>query len=174
MNEEMQRIRSYLVAQGAKLTPAALVDKLRAAMADLRAAALAVPPARFAERPEPEEWSGNEVMAHVLAADDYFSGGIRRALEGLPPGPKTEGRGIEGAPLRSAEEWCALLDKQREPVFAEVLAADPGAAPDFRIDHPSFGPLNWRETLLFNRLHDLDHAGQLQKIAAALGASRPA
>jgi len=139
-------------------------------MGDLRAAALAVPPARFGERPEPEEWSGNEVMAHVLAADSYFSGGIRRALEGLPPGPKTEGRGIENAPLRSAEKWCALLDKQREPIFAEVLAADPGAAPDFRIDHPSFGPLNWRETLLFNRLHDLDHAGQLQKIAAALAA----
>ncbi len=174
MNEEQARIRSYLVAQGAKLTPAALVEKVRGAMADLRAAALAVPAARFAERPEPEEWSGNEVMAHVLAADGYFSGGVRRALEGLPPGPKTEGRGIENAPLRSAAEWCALLDKQREPIFAQVLAADPSAAPDFRIDHPFFGPLTWRETLLFNRLHDLDHAGQLQKIAAALGAPRPA
>ena len=32
-----------------------------------------------------------------------------------------------------------------------------------------FGPLNWRETLLFLRLHDLDHAGQLRKIAAVLG-----
>ena len=33
-----------------------------------------------------------------------------------------------------------------------------------------FGPLNWRETLLFMRLHDLDHAGQLETIAAALTA----
>jgi hypothetical protein len=174
MNEEMQRIRSYLVAQGAKLAPAALVEKGRAAMAELRAAAVAVPAARFAERPAPEEWSGNEVMAHVLAADGYFGGGIRRALEGQPPGPKTDGRGIEGAPLRPAEEWCALLQEQREAVFARVLAADPAAAPDFRIEHPMFGPLTWRETLLFNRVHDLDHAGQLQKIAAAFGAPRPA
>jgi hypothetical protein len=30
-----------------------------------------------------------------------------------------------------------------------------------------FGPLNWREALLFMRLHDLDHAGQLQKNTAA-------
>jgi hypothetical protein len=30
-----------------------------------------------------------------------------------------------------------------------------------------FGPLNWRETLLFMRLHDLDHAAQLDKIATA-------
>ena len=43
-----------------------------------------------------------------------------------------------------------------------------------RIEHPMFGPLTWRETLLFTRLHDLDHAGQLQKIATALAASRPA
>ena len=42
------------------------------------------------------------------------------------------------------------------------------------VEHPFFGPLNWRETLLFIRLHDLDHAGQLQKIAGALGHARSA
>ena len=64
MNDEQKRIRSYLEAQ-AKLPPAAIVDKVRAAMADLAAAAAAVPAARFSERPAPEEWSANEVMAHV-------------------------------------------------------------------------------------------------------------
>ena len=39
------------------------------------------------------------------------------------------------------------------------------------MEHPFFGPLNWRETLLFMRLHDLDHAGQLKQIAAALSLS---
>ena len=42
--------------------------------------------------------------------------------------------------------------------------------PDRVIAHRMFGPLNWREALLFMRLHDLDHAGQLKKIAAAFGA----
>jgi hypothetical protein len=174
MNEEQARIRSYLVAQGARLTPAAIVEKVRAAMADLRAAAVAVPPARFGERPEPEEWSGNEVMAHVVAADGYFGGGIQRVLAGQPPPPRTGGRGIEGAPLRSAEAWYQTLSAQREALFKAVVAADPAAAADQRIEHPMFGPLTWRETLLFTRLHDLDHAGQLQKIAAALSAARPA
>jgi hypothetical protein len=176
MNEEQARIRSYLVAQGAKLTPAAIVEKVQAAMAELSAAAAAVPPGRFAERPAPEEWSGNEVMAHVLAADGYFGGGIRDALAGRPPGPRPTGRGVEDAPLRSAQAWCEALVRQREALFADVLAADPAAAADRRIDHPMFGPLSWRETLLFTRLHDLDHAGQLGKIAAALGAgaARPA
>jgi hypothetical protein len=174
MNEEQARIRSYLVAQGAKLTPAALVEKVRAAMADLRAAAVAVPAARFGERPEPEEWSGNEVMAHVLAADGYFGGGIRDALAGRPAGPRPTRRGVEDAALQSAQAWYEVLSRQREALFAEVLAADPTTAADRRIEHPMFGPLSWRETLLFTRLHDLDHAGQLQKIAAALGAARPA
>ena len=172
MTEEQARIRSYLVAQGAKLTPAAVVEKVRAAMADLRAAASAVPAGRFAERPAAEEWSGNEVMAHVVAADRYFAGGIARVLDGQPPLSRSAGRGIEGAPLRPAQAWYRILEEQREALFAKVLAADPGAAPDARIDHPMFGPLSWRETLLFTRLHDLDHAGQLQQIATAL-AARP-
>jgi DinB superfamily len=174
MNEEQARIRSYLVGQGAKLSPAAIVEKVRAAMADLRAAAVAVPAGRFTERPEPEEWSGNEVMAHVVTADRYFGGGIVSALDGRPPAARSGGRRIEDAPARPAEAWYGILAEQREALFARVLAADPAAAPEARIEHPFFGPLSWRETLLFCRLHDLDHAGQLQKIAAAFGAARPA
>jgi len=174
MDEEQARIRGYLVAQGAKLSPAAIVEKVRQAMAELKTAAAAVPAARFGERPAPEEWSGNEVMAHVLAADGYFAGSIVSVLDGGPPFPRSGGRGIEDAPTRSAEVWCRLLAEQRGALFAKVLATDPAASPDARIEHPMFGPLTWRETLLFTRLHDLDHAGQLQKIATALAASRPA
>jgi hypothetical protein len=174
MDEEQARIRGYLVAQGAKLSPAAIVEKVQQAMAGLKAAAAAVPAARFGERPAPEEWSGNEVMAHVVAADRYFGGGIQRLLAGQPPPGRPGGRGIEAAPLLSAEAWYRALAQQREALFAAVLAADPAAAPDQRIEHPMFGPLTWRETLLFTRLHDLDHTGQLQKIATAFAASRPA
>ena len=174
MDEEQARIRGYLVAQGAKLTPAAIVEKVQQAMADLKAAAAAVPAPRFGERPAPEEWSGNEVMAHVVAADGYFGGGIQRLLAGQPPPPRPGARGVEGAPLLTAEAWYKALAQQREALFTAVLAADPAAAPDQRIEHPMFGPLTWRETLLFTRLHDLDHTGQLQKIATALAASRPA
>jgi hypothetical protein len=113
-------------------------------------------------------------MAHVVAADGYFGGGICRLLRGQPPAGRPEGRGVEGASRRTAEAWCELLAKQREDLFAAVRAADPAFASDQRIDHPMFGPLTWRETLLFTRLHDLDHAGQLQKIAAAFAAPRPA
>jgi hypothetical protein len=174
MTDEQKRIRSYLEAQGAKLPPTAIVDKVRAAMVELEAAAAAVPAARFGERPEPEEWSANEVMAHVLAAGAYFGGGIVSVLDGTPSPARMTDQGAAGAPARAAAEWSALLSRDREVLFERVLRADPLANLERPIEHRMFGPLNWREALLFMRLHDLDHAGQLQKIAAALALPRSA
>jgi len=173
MTDEQTRIRGYLQTQGAKQTPAEIVAKVEAAMADLAKAARAVPAARFAERPEPEEWSANEVLAHVVAADTYFGGGIVAILEGRAAPPRGGGRGFENAPLRTVDAWLEILRGQRQPLFDRARAADPAARLDVTIEHPFFGPLNWRETLLFTRLHDLDHAGQLGKIAVAFGATPP-
>jgi len=168
MTEEEQRIRSYLTVQAARLAPAAIVEKVQAAMAELDAAAAAVPPARFGERPASEEWSANDVMAHVVAADAYFGGGILSVLDDLPLLPRDEGERVERAPMRGAPAWSEALDRSRAAIFERVRAADPTARLERTVEHPMFGPLNWRETLLFMRLHDLDHAGQLRKIAAAL------
>jgi hypothetical protein len=168
MNDEEKRIRSYLQAQGAKLAPPRIIEKVRAAMAELRAAAEAVPAARFSDRPAPDEWSADEVMAHVVEAGRHFGDAIRAAIEGRPVGPRA--RDERGAGGHTAAQWSAILESDRTALFARVLAAAPTARLDAMIDHGAFGPLNWRETLLFLRLHDLDHAGQLQKIAAAYGA----
>src|SRR2546422_945962 len=92
MTDEQRRIRSYLQAQGARQTPGEIVAKVEAAMADLATAARAVPGMRFGERPEPEEWSANEVLAHVVAADTYFGGGVVAILEGQPTQPREIGR----------------------------------------------------------------------------------
>lgn len=166
MTDEQKRIRSYLQAQGAKLAPAAIVDKVRGAMDELRAAARAVPAARFTQAPAPDEWSANEVMAHVVDAGRHFGSAIVRALDGQPPGAPRDARPRE-VPTRSLDEWWALLERDRAALFERVGRADPASRLDVTIEHPFFGALNWRETLLFMRLHDLDHAGQLQKIAAA-------
>src|SRR6267143_5801568 len=153
MTDEQKRIRGYLQAQGAKQTPAEIVAKVEAAMADLAKAARAVPATRFDERPEPEEWSANEVLAHVVAADGYFGGGVVAILEGRPTPARGEGRGIENAPRRTAEAWLEIVRGQRQTLFERVRATEPGARLDVTIEHPFFGPLNWRETLLFTRLH---------------------
>jgi hypothetical protein len=168
MNDEARRILEYLQAQGAKQPPSAVVERVRGAMEELRAAAAAAAAPRFAERPAVDEWSANEVMAHVLSAGADFGGAIIRVLDGAPPGPGMREALPADVPRRTAEEWWSLLQRDREPLFARVRSADPEARIDRPIEHPFFGPLNWRETLLFMRLHDLDHAGQLNKIAAAL------
>ena len=93
MTDEQLRIRGYLEAQGAKLAPAAVIEKIQAAMADLRAAADEVPPARFSERPEPDEWSANEVLAHVVAAGAHFGDAIVSALDDRPQPPRARGAG---------------------------------------------------------------------------------
>jgi len=173
MTDEQLRIRGYLVAQGAKLSPVEIVDKVRAAMDQLRAATDAVPAARFDERPAAEEWSANEVMAHVVLAGHHFGGAIARLLDGLPASGVRD-RLERDVPRRSAAEWWALLEGDRAALFARVREADPQGRPEGTVEHPFFGPLNWREALLFMRLHDLDHAGQMEKIGAALSAARPA
>lgn len=171
MNAEYARIRDYLRAQAAKLEPPAIVDKIRAAMDDLRVAAGRVPAARFAERPAPDEWSGNEVLAHVVDAGRFFGGAIVAILDGVPVGsPPRERPPVTAA--RSAAAWLATLERDREALFARVARAEPSARLEVSVEHFMFGALNWRETLLFMRLHDLDHAGQLDKIATALSAAR--
>jgi hypothetical protein len=47
--EEALRVRGYLTAQGAKLSPEQIIGKVQEAMAKLREAAGAVPPGRFAD-----------------------------------------------------------------------------------------------------------------------------
>jgi uncharacterized damage-inducible protein DinB len=173
MNDEQRRIRGYLTAQAAKLTPVEIVEKVGVAMAQLRAAAGAVPPARFNDPPAVGEWSANEVMAHVVEAGRHFGGAILKLLDGQPPGAPRDAPARDTAP-RPLEAWWALLERDRAALFERVLKADPTARLEGTVEHPFFGPLNWRETLLFIRLHDLDHAGQLQKVAGALAPARSA
>ena len=168
MTDEQRRIKSYLTAQAAKLEPAAIIAKVRDAMAELEAAAVALPSSRFTERPAPEEWSGDEVMAHVMGSDAYFGGGIVSILDDRPPPAREERGGSAERATRSADEWCRALARDREALFERVRAASPDDRPDRTIEHGMFGPLTWREALLLLRLHDLDHAGQLRQIATAL------
>ena len=165
--EETLRIRGYLTAQGAKLSPEQIIGKVQEAMAKLREAASAVPRARFAESPAAGEWSANEVMAHVVEAGRHFGDAIVRILDGQAPGEPRDVAARDTAP-RSLDEWLALLERDRAALFQRVRSSDPMARLEATVPHPFFGWLNWRETLLFMRLHDLDHAGQLAKVAGAL------
>ena len=56
-NEELQRVRGYLVSQAQKLSVPQLVQKLQGDSLPLRDVVAAVPPDQFDARPTPDDWS---------------------------------------------------------------------------------------------------------------------
>jgi hypothetical protein len=159
------RIVSYLQAQAAKLSVPELVEKVRNDALQMRDAMLALPLERFAEPPGGGEWSGNEIAAHIVNTGEDFARAIEEIVAGRTP-TATPIDALSGdIETLPASEWWVRHTANRERLFSAVLAADPDAFLDQKIFHPIFGDLNWREALLFLRVHDLDHARQFASLA---------
>jgi hypothetical protein len=167
MTEEDQRVRSYLLAQANKLSIPELVAKVRADTAPLQEIGVAVPAARFNERPAPDEWSAAEVYTHIVEMNERGARAIEGILDhGLLPPPIADTiSGETRAGLRTAEDYWRTYIARREALLARVLRASGDEHLDIKITHNQFGPLSWREWLLFLRVHDLDHMRQLQALA---------
>jgi len=167
MDPEARRIRGYLVTQAAKLDVPELVEKLRRDVAaPLREAAGRVPADRFHERPAEGEWSAAQVFTHVLEMTVHGDRAIDAIVRGdRPPGVRDAIAGTVWGDLRTAEDYCRTFEELREPFYARVLLARGDEHLDVTLPHPTFGPLNWREWLLFMRIHDQSHIGQIEAIA---------
>jgi len=166
MQSEAERVRGYLVAQAAKLSIPELVDKLRHDALPLRDAAGRVPPDRFRERPADGEWSAAEVFTHILDMTEFGDVAIGTIVAGGTPARVRDvvsGEAREG--LETAEDYWRAFEAMREPFYARVLETRGDEHLDVKITHSAFGPLSWREWLLFMRVHDLDHVRQIQAIA---------
>jgi DinB superfamily len=171
--DETDRIRGYLIAQANKLTPAELVAKLRADTAPLQAIGAAVPIRHFAQRPGPDDWSAAEVYTHILDMNERGARAIEGILdEGVLPSPITDTiSGQVRAALSNAEDYWQTYLVRREALLERVSLATGDEHLDTKIVHNQFGALNWREWLLFMRVHDLDHMRQLQAITAHFSSS---
>jgi len=168
--DESARVRGYLTTQAAKLSVPQIVDKVRESQEAVLAAAAAVPSERFSTPPADGEWSASEVLYHVLTVIGDHSRAVISAIRTGTPTPVRPDRLEHLNREVSLDEVRGLLAAEREELFDVVLAADPEVNRDvITFRHPAFGSFTWRETLLFVRVHDLDHVRQLQGIAAALG-----
>ncbi len=169
--EEVKRVRGYLTSQAMRRTPAQLVETLREAQQQFIAAIAAVPDAAFRTIPKEGEWSTADVLAHVrtIAAIDERSicGVIERGEQ-----PANIEDALEHALTNATrEQLLADIAALREGLIAVVLQADPQAHLDIVWGHNEFGTMNWREWLLFARVHTLDHAQQTQAIAKVLSST---
>ncbi len=168
---ENERVRGYLIAQAGKLSLTELVDKVRADTVPLREAATAVPGAHFSDRPTDGEWSAAEVWTHILEMNEHGARAITGIIDsGAIPERATDTiSGGTRAELATGEQYYDAYLRRREELLASVLEAKGDEHLELKINHQMFGDLNWREWLLFMRVHDLDHLRQLQSVAAALG-----
>ena len=167
---EIARIRGYLVAQASKLSVAELVEKVRRDVQPLREVTAAVRAERFRERPGPEDWSAAEVFTHIFAMNEHGAAAIEGILDtgALPPRIDDELRHEEREELQTAEEYWQAFQARRERLLERVSRAKGDEHPEIKITHPLFGPLSWREWLLFMRVHDLDHMRQIEAVGEAL------
>jgi len=164
---EAQRIRGYLVTQAARLSIPDLVAKLRRDVLPLRAAAGRVPADRFDERPADGEWSAAEVFTHVLEMTEFGDAAICAIItDGRAPGRVRDVvSGRVAAGLSTSEDYWRTFETLRESFYTRVLQARGDEHLDVTIPHPTFGPLNWREWMLFMRVHDLDHMRRIEALA---------
>jgi hypothetical protein len=151
---DIERARAYL-RDDCQLPIEEIVVRIDAAHARLAESALELSPADL-DRAVNGGWSPREVLSHVVEWTVRASQQVLYiALSGELPPPTDIA--LPGA----AQE---LLVRQREALdslYAHVREADPTAFLEFTWDHPIFGPLNWREWLLFLELHYIDHARQI-------------
>lgn len=163
MNPELQRIREYLQGQAAQKSIPELIERVQEAVSELDAAARAANPASFGQRQQGEEWSGLDCLRHIAATNVAVGRQVlHAALTGVLPGERDE------VPLPdSRDPILARMAADLDSLYAHVREADPTAHLDLKWDHPMFGDLNWREWLLFLRIHSRDHARQIAALSAA-------
>jgi uncharacterized damage-inducible protein DinB len=169
--EEVGRVRSYLASQAMKRTPAQLVETLREAHRQFLAAAGAVPDTLFRVAPGNGEWSTADVLGHMVIIAAMDERAISAVIErGEQPADVVDL--VSPAPANlTPEQMLEELERLRERLIDSVLKADPVAHLDILWSHNEFGAMNWREWLLFARVHTLDHMRQIQSIAQTLVSS---
>ena len=171
--EEIARVSSYMLAQGEKHTWTALWPRVVQGRLDFLAAIDRVSAEQAAWKPNPDDWSIEEVAQHVLDGSKRVANLIVNLSQGREASLSPQEIGAVDPAQRPADAaWPqlvdALIDDSR--AFAnliEGLPEPPAWQP--RAAHPFFGELHGRAWYLFQRVHDIDHANQVKAIKAADG-----
>ena len=160
--EEAARIREYLRTEAAAPSVDELIERVEEGAGELAVAAHAVPESQLEVRPDPDSWSPLDCLSHVVQWNVLSAQQVLWvALSGELPAE-------EKVPL--PRDRAGLLNLNREALdslYVHVREAEPTAFLETTWQHPFFGELNWREWLLFIRLHCRDHARQLASMQSA-------
>ena len=166
---EQDQLRSYLAAQSAKLSAAAIRDRVQEAADEFLAAVRGVAEATARKAPAEGEWSVAEVMDHVILTLEEVTAIMRTLAGGSRP---ARAMTIAAQPVRAAGlPFAELLDRLRlrQAAVSEFLDAERDEPhTDLRVSDNDFGEINWKGYALILRLHYKDHAQQVTKTVAAV------
>ncbi|HEY8492167.1 MAG TPA: DinB family protein [Dehalococcoidia bacterium] len=170
--ERRREIVDYLKHQGAKTTEelAALIDRSQAILDDLLSG---MTEEQAAFRPDPDQWSVKDVLAHI----DASLHGTARIIEATARGERPSARSADPASVGSSDASLDELRDRVEEAYRRVreTVLDLGPDPDLSVTvrHPFFDELNCKEWAAFIYLHcGRDHTNQIQQIMAHPGFPR--
>jgi hypothetical protein len=119
-----------------------------------------------------EEWPARSVVTHFLEVTD----GVNREIENLTAGDVPASTEEVDLARKGKTPDCETTDKMRQgvaDVFDEITrltrALEGNAHLERQFPHPAFGQLNILEWIAFQRIHGMDHIGQVDKNKADAG-----
>ena len=172
-SEVVERITSYIQHNAAKDAPA-LHELVQTGHERLVGLLDGLSPQQAAFKPTPDVWCVLEVLHHVASAKR----GVARICERLATGEQIPGAGREGdeqdgitrgEPFATLAEARTAMDGAHRELLAFIDGPLSSANTDARFNHFVFGDLNCREWAAFQRVHDGDHAGQIEQVKSAEG-----
>lgn len=117
-------------------------------------------------KPSAEEWSVFQVLQHAAEAGRRTARGCVALAAGEELNNIVRAGQIKNEPFTSLGQARAALDAGHQELLDFVDRLSPETNVEAMLDHPFFGPLNCREWAAFQRVHDGDHAGQIEQIKA--------
>jgi hypothetical protein len=169
----ISRAKAYIDRKSQE-DPAAIRDAILEGQAQLLRAIDGLSAEQASFKPADDVWSVLEVLSHVVTAKD----GVGRICERLGRGETVAGHGPEGERRQDGitRETFDSLDGARSALetahialleFAEQRLVNADQQPTY--NHFVFGDLNCRGWAAFQRVHDADHALQIEQVKAAPG-----
>lgn len=109
-----------------------------------------------------DEWSIRQVVSHMVGSGR----GVTREIENLARGRPSQGEARTGR-TASPEKSIDQLRDELADLWVEtgrlVRSLPEDASLEGTWEHPWFGDLNFREWIAFQRMHAMDHVGQMEK-----------
>ena len=166
--EEFRRIHSYLQSQGERYTFSELWSRLIRARITVMDSVEGVTQEQAEFRFDPDEWSIAEVLHHLLTSSER----VAELVDALSRGESVNPGRIDPPREETTATIGDLTTRLREDSIAwsaltQRLPDSPPTEPT--APHSMFGELHARAWYLFQRVHDLDHAGQIEKNKQAEG-----